>query len=374
MTTAPGMVGTFSELDVYGNLNVGGTISAGMGGGAITTMADGTVGAPGLAFTADTDTGIYRIGANDFAFAAGGAIVLEISTTGIAVTGSTLVGNGTVSLPGVAFASDTDSGLYRIGANDIALGVNGAIVLEVTTAGVAVTGTVLGGNGTVALPEFSFASDTDTGVYRIGANNLGVGVNGAKVLDVSATGLGVTGTTLGGDGTVSLPGFSFSADTDTGVYRIGANNLGVAVNAAKVLDVGTAGLAVTGLVSATTSILSSGATQGIGYATGAGGTVTQATSKATTVVLNKVCGTITMNNASLATVTAVKFTLTNSAIVAATDVVNVDIVSGGTSGSYLVSVGAVAAGSCDIVLFNCSTGTLSEAVVLQFAVQKAVAA
>ena len=40
------------------------------------------------------------------------------------------------------------------------------------------------------------------------------------------------------------------------------------------------------------------ATTGIGYATGAGGGVTQSTNKATTVVLNKMCGQITMNAAS----------------------------------------------------------------------------
>jgi hypothetical protein len=49
-------------------------------------------------------------------------------------------------------------------------------------------------NGTFALPSLTFDSDTDTGIYRIGANNLGVTAGGgAKVLDVATTGLGVTG-------------------------------------------------------------------------------------------------------------------------------------------------------------------------------------
>jgi hypothetical protein len=49
-------------------------------------------------------------------------------------------------------------------------------------------------NGTVAAPALYFSSDTDTGIYRIGANNIGVAANGAKVLDVGTAGLGVTGT------------------------------------------------------------------------------------------------------------------------------------------------------------------------------------
>ena len=54
--------------------------------------------------------------------------------------------------------------------------------------------TVEAGDGTVSLPSFTFASDLDTGIYRIGANNAGFAAAGAKVLDISATGLGVTGT------------------------------------------------------------------------------------------------------------------------------------------------------------------------------------
>lgn len=113
---------------------------------------------------------------------------------------------------------------------------------------------------------------------------------------------------------------------------------------------------------------------GVGYQPGggAGGAVTQATSKSTTVVLNTFSGAITMNAAGLATVTTVGFTLTNSQI-AAVDVVLVSIKSGATANSYSVMVGAVAAGSCLIELRNNSGGTLSEAVVLNFAVIKGAA-
>lgn len=112
-------------------------------------------------------------------------------------------------------------------------------------------------NGTVAAPALTFASDPDTGMYRIGANNLGVAASGAKVLDVATTGLGVTGTlsvsgvTTVADGTVSAPGVSFSGDANTGIYRIGANNLAIAADATKIVDVTSSGVAVTGTLSST---------------------------------------------------------------------------------------------------------------------------
>jgi hypothetical protein len=110
-------------------------------------------------------------------------------------------------------------------------------------------------------------------------------------------------------------------------------------------------------------------TGAIGYTANTGGTVTQATDKSTGVTLNKLTGAITMNGAALATITAVSFTLTNSTIAAA-DVVLVSIKSGATAGAYSVEVDAVAAGSCQISLRNNTAGSLSEAVVLNYAVIK----
>lgn len=125
-------------------------------------------------------------------------------------------------------------------------------------------------------------------------------------------------------------------------------------------------------LSASGAITSSSPSAGIGYAAGAGGTATQATSKSTGVTLNKICGQITMNNASLASANTVTFTLTNSTI-SATDTVIVNIVSGeSTDGSYQILPPKVASGSCKITLWNISSVSLGEALVLQFNVIKGV--
>lgn len=116
----------------------------------------------------------------------------------------------------------------------------------------------------------------------------------------------------------------------------------------------------------------SSSSDGIGYSSGAGGTVVQATSKATGVTLNKISGQITLNAAALAAATIVSFVLTNSAI-AATDILILNHVSGGTPGSYSLNARA-AAGSATIDVRNNSAGSLSEAIVIGFAVIKAVTA
>ncbi len=138
-------------------------------------------------------------------------------------------------------------------------------------------------------------------------------------------------------------------------------------------DIGASGATRPRTIYAATSILNTGTAGGIGYGTGSGGTVSQSTNKSTGVTLNKSNGTITMDAASLASLASVSFTLTNS-LIAATDVVIVSIKSGATANSYVVGVVATAAGSCVVQIYNSTLGALAEAVVLSFAVIKAVAA
>ena len=106
-----------------------------------------------------------------------------------------------------------------------------------------------------------------------------------------------------------------------------------------------------------------------GYVTGDGGAITQGTSKSTAVTLSKKCGQITMNNAALAANTTVSFTLTNTTV-AVTDVIVLNHVSGGTAGSYLLNA-QPAAGSASINVRNITSGSLSQAIVIGFAVVKA---
>lgn len=125
-------------------------------------------------------------------------------------------------------------------------------------------------------------------------------------------------------------------------------------------------------ITASGSILSTGA-DGIGYATGAGGAVTQITSKATGVILNKICGQVTMQAASLAAAAKVSFVVTNSTVAAA-DGVAVWVASGGTANAYRANVTAVAAGSFTVTVENITAGALLESPVVGFTVLKAVAA
>lgn len=107
---------------------------------------------------------------------------------------------------------------------------------------------------------------------------------------------------------------------------------------------------------------------GLGYGTGSGGTVTQATSKGAAVTLNAPSGQITMNNAALAAGAVATFSFNNSTMTA-NDVLVMSINANSPNASSY-SVRGVASSSATVYVTNTSAGSLSDAVVINYAVIK----
>jgi hypothetical protein len=201
----------------------------------------------------------------------------------------------------------------------------------------------------------SIGTATDPGAGNLLVNGSIAGASVSATAAVSGASVAATGTVSGANvtATAAVSGATVSA---TG-----------AVSGASVSATGNVS---GGSLSTTGSALSSSSSAGVGYSTGAGGTISQSTSKSTAVTLNKVSGQITLNGASLASATAVSFTLTNSSI-ALGDLLVLNHVSVGTVGAYHLNAQS-AAGSAKITVTNISGGSLSEAIVIGFAVVKAV--
>ncbi len=112
---------------------------------------------------------------------------------------------------------------------------------------------------------------------------------------------------------------------------------------------------------------------GLGYGTGAGGTVTQppTNGKATAVTLNKPCGQITMDNAALAAGAYVGFQINNS-ILSSTDGI---IITHSDNGLYLgvnydIKVSYKTNGAFIVIVKNVSTVSLSDRVTFRFDIIK----
>lgn len=272
----------------------------------------------------------------------------NLSGTHSGASSGTNTGDQTITLTGDVTGSGTGSFAATIGANKV------TFAKFVAASAASMVGATAAGNFAELTPA---SARSVLGLATIATSGSGADLTAAtvtygKLQSVSATAK-LLGRASAGAGVVEEVGLA------GGLTITGAN-----------LTLGA--LTPTSVV-ATGAMTTSSPSAGNGYATGAGGAVTQATSKSTAVTLNTVCGAITMHAAALATVTNVTFTLTNSAI-AATDVMVVSIKSGAaTAGTYQAWVTATAAGSCTITVRNISGGSLSEALVLNFALNKAVA-
>jgi hypothetical protein len=109
--------------------------------------------------------------------------------------------------------------------------------------------------------------------------------------------------------------------------------------------------------------------QGVGYATGAGGTVTQTGTRASAVTINKATGKITTDTTSLANGSSVQFTVNNSALGGNDVVVVVPSVNGGTVADN-VKVAITGPGTFTIAYTNNSGGPSVVATTFTFVVIK----
>lgn len=96
----------------------------------------------------------------------------------------------------------------------------------------------------------------DSGSITPGFGSINIGTDALTAGAGSFTTLTASAATNLDAGTVSAPGLYLEGETGTGLYRIGANNHGYAVSGAKVLDIASTGLSVTGTTSTTQGITS----------------------------------------------------------------------------------------------------------------------
>ena len=112
----------------------------------------------------------------------------------------------------------------------------------------------------------------------------------------------------------------------------------------------------------------------IGYTTGVGGTVTQINTKSTSVTLSKISGQIITHTESLGGNTTVIFDVINT-IVASTDTIIINMKGSGIHiGDYQCWIASIGSGTFTVALRNMSGSPYAEAVTMNFAVIKAVAA
>ncbi len=165
-----------------------------------------------------------------------GALVLSVSllSVGGGVLGAAAsdrlsaifnVGQGAAGTKAMVFDSGNGSSNAQVGSSantSLTLATGGTTRAAVSSSGVDVTGGVTAStqifapDGTVGAPGYSFTGDTDTGIYH-SANAMLFSAGNARAFSIDSGGVGTV------NGSNTAPSYGFASDNNTGAYLAGAD-------------------------------------------------------------------------------------------------------------------------------------------------------
>jgi hypothetical protein len=150
--------------------------------------------------------------------------------------------NGTAAAPSLYFKdSGTDTGLFSAGTDQVNIATAGVERVEWGTSEVVF-------NDSGENYDFRVEGDTRPNLLLVDASADSVGVDGTLKVTNGVAELA--------DGTAAAPSLTFGSDTNTGIYRVGADTLGIAAGGVKVGEFGSNG--ITGVVRTSTAVTASG--------------------------------------------------------------------------------------------------------------------
>lgn len=159
--------------------------------------------APGHSWAGDSDTGVFRAGANVLGITTGGVERARFSSAGMTVGGAVTAG---------AFAGD-GSALTAMSAAQLTSGTlpNGRLSGDYSFANLTLTGNIGASDanvtrlrsslGTLTDLPWAFFNDSDTGVYRPSANSMALVTGGAERLNIGTNVTALGGAAFYGPGT-----------------------------------------------------------------------------------------------------------------------------------------------------------------------------
>lgn len=172
-------------------------------------LGDGTAGSPILTFLSDTNTGLYRIGSDNLGFAIGGSKAAEFSSSGslrlqqriyASASGGYYfnLGGGAEDQNGITFGSSTinftlaAAGVMSVGNSSIVMQPFSSPSLTMNVSGATLAqfggvGAFRAPDGTAGSPTYTFTSDSDNGLYLIAANTLGVATSGIEAVRIDGS-------------------------------------------------------------------------------------------------------------------------------------------------------------------------------------------
>jgi hypothetical protein len=175
------------ELNVWDH--IAGSWTAATGAAALTFPIEGTAGnVISYTFSNDLDTGIGWGGSADtLGVWAGGAQSWSFTTTGFLTVRPFSGPWGAQDDPTYTFSGDNDTGAFRAAADTFGITTGDVLRFSVSTAAATSTLVFLGPDGVAGDPTYSFASDTNSGMYLAAGSTLSFATNNSARMTLSTT-------------------------------------------------------------------------------------------------------------------------------------------------------------------------------------------
>lgn len=217
--------GIFSNVADTLKITTGGTERVSFTDTAIVNQI-GAFLAPSYTFSGHTDIGMYYepiFGGVSFVIA--GAIQFVISAIYVTTPVPIQQYGSTVAKPGYTFFEDDDTGFYLESDGVLATATAGVKRMSISSTAATTTVPLRGSAGTAAAPSYSFSSDTNTGMFSDVADTVKFSTGGTERLSISTTAVTSTLPMYMNAGTAAAPSHTFSGDTNTGMFSDVADTL-----------------------------------------------------------------------------------------------------------------------------------------------------
>lgn len=158
-------------------VQIGGTLS----------LPVGAETAPSLAFASDPDTGIFSPAANQIGFSTSSVERFRLTAGAVSVQALGVLGisDGTAGAPGITFSSDPDTGIFRFGANTLSITTSSSERIRFSASDILTLVPLKIPNGTAGAPSITPFGDAATGIYAASANSISISAGSVERVRVS---------------------------------------------------------------------------------------------------------------------------------------------------------------------------------------------
>lgn len=197
-------------------------------------------------FATSPSSGLYRASLEgDVALSCQNQTKLYISPSATTSANRLYLPSGGASTPGLTFnESGGDTGGVGFSAGQLILSAQGNVILSLGTNLITSTRRLLlPSGGTQTNPTLSFNDSNQLGIYGT-AGSLNLTVNGTQQMAVTATETSIMRPLRLENGSVSTPSFSFINDSNSGLFRIAEDTVGITCGGVNRLTLSTSGLTI----------------------------------------------------------------------------------------------------------------------------------